>query len=150
MNGPGKGDSYKRGSYYKHPEWAKDTSQAYYQGFRLKIVWPLTKIAIMVTLLQTLRLVAGLSLPVSVGICFAVVWFYQDVVAFMMGYKRMASMDAMCFISSSKAHVNYMCVTCYDQPLSRETILHNFNKMLKLLPKFQYVVEECCGDYYYR
>jgi len=43
-----------------------------------------------------------------------------------------------------------MSVTCYDEPLDQKVIYHNLEKVLKLLPKFSYCVEECFGDYYYK
>ena len=66
-----------------------------------------------------------------------------------MGYKRMPSMDAQCFISSSKSHVNFMTANAYDKDLSWDTFMLNIGKLLKVCPKISYRVVECAGDYYY-
>ena len=81
---------------------------------------------------------------------FVALFYYQVVVAYFMGYERMKSMDAQCFVSSSKSHLNFMSVNAYDKDLTIETFLYNIDRLIKVCPKISYKVVECGGDYYYQ
>lgn len=83
---------YTRGMYYKHPSWSKDMDVAYYQGFTLKVAWPLIKLAVM-TLLY-LGLNQWYSNQICILILLLIIWFYQDVVALFSERIRMSSMDS--------------------------------------------------------
>ena len=54
----------------------------------------------------------------------------------------------MCFLSNTKAHVNYINISTYDNE-TEEAAVRNFTKLFKLMPKFQYKIKEIAGDYYY-
>ena len=140
---------YKRGMYYRHPEWSKDKSQAYFKGTRMQVVWPLVKMAILIVLYLILSKFLEFSFWKCILVLFVVIFYYQELVARIMGYKRMPSMDAQCFISSSKSHVNFMSVSAYDKDLSWDIFMHNIEKVLATMPKISYKVVECAGDYYY-
>lgn len=60
----------------------------------------------------------------------------------------MPPMDQMCFLSNTKAHVNYINISLYDNE-TEEAAVRNFKKLFELMPKFQYKVKEIAGDYYY-
>ena len=57
-------------------------------------------------------------------------------------------MDASCFLSNTKAHVNYINCSLYDNE-TEEAAVRNFKKLFKLMPKFRYKIKEIAGDYYY-
>lgn len=102
---------YTRGMYRMPEPWSKDTSQAYYKGTTTQVVWPLVKLFCLASIFFLLQFVLEVSTSLSCFACFIVIWFYQDVVAKIMGLKRMAALDAQCFVSSSKSHVNMLSVS---------------------------------------
>ena len=61
---------------------------------------------------------------------------------------KMGPMDHQCYLSSTKAHVNYMNVSQQDVECG-DGALKNFTKLFKKMPKLRYKVKEICGDYYY-
>ena len=78
-----------------------------------------------------------------------VLCFYQDIVALIVPNTiRIGAMDHQCFLSSTKAHVNYMNFALQDKPCE-EAALKNFEKLFEKMPKLTYKVKEICGDYYY-
>ena len=101
-----------RGFFTEDLSWAKDKTFAYFQGTTLKIVWPTVKIIILIIIFLISNLVIGLSNYVSLFLCLLAVLFYQDVVAMLVPNTiKMGAMDHQCFLSSTKAHVNYMNVS---------------------------------------
>ena len=116
----------------------------------IQIVWPLIKLSCMTVLYQVLKQVIELSFWPNMLICFLVIWFYQDVVAKVNGLKRMSSMDAQCFVSSSKSHVNFISVCAYDRSLNWDILMFNIDRLIKYQQKMSYKVVECGGDYYYK
>ena len=57
-------------------------------------------------------------------------------------------MDHQCFLSSTKAHVNYMNMCIQSKPCE-EAAYRNFKKLFKIMPKLTFKVKEIAGDYYY-
>ena len=138
-----------RGFYAEDLSWAKDKSFAYFQGTTLKIFWPAVKIIALVLLFLVSRIILGLSTNLSIVVCLLIVIFYQDVVAMIVPNTiKMGPMDQMCFLSSTKAHVNYMNVSLQDVD-SQDAGRKNFMKLAKKMPKLRYKIKEICGDYYY-
>lgn len=81
--------------------------------------------------------------------CVFVTLAYQRVVAFVLPNTiAMPSMDQQTFISTGKAHVNYMNCSTYDS-LNPEAFFRKFEDIFKTMPKFQYKIKEVAGDYYY-
>lgn len=75
--------------------------------------------------------------------------FYQDVVALIVPNTiKMPPMDQQCFLSSTKAHVNYMNVSVQDKP-TKEAAFTKWSTCIDKYPKMAYKVKEICGDYYY-
>ena len=78
-----------------------------------------------------------------------IILFYQDVVAIIVPNTiKMPAMDTQCFLSNTKANVNYMNLCVHDFP-SKKASIEKFSKMIDLYPKLMYKVKIICGDYYY-
>lgn len=115
----------------------------------LKVFWPTIKTFTIILIFVILRLPFGLPALSSIGICLLIVYFYQDVVALIIPNTiKMPPLDQQCFLSSTKAHVNYMNVTVQDKPTTK-CAEAKWAEMLDLYPKMRYKVKEICGDYYY-
>ena len=138
-----------RGFYTEDLSWAKDKSFAYFQGSTLKIFWPTVKTIAIVLFFLICVMIFGLSTNMSFVVCFIIVYFYQNVVAMVIPNTiKMGAMDHMCYLSSTKAHVNYMNVSLQDKD-SRDAGLQNFRRLCTKMPKLRYKIKVICGDYYY-
>lgn len=75
--------------------------------------------------------------------------FYQDVVAMIVPNTiKMSPMDHQCFLSNTKAHVNYYNCSLQDFPCKASA--HSaFTDAAKRYPKMRYKIKEIFGDYYY-
>ena len=136
--------------YYEHPNWSKDKSKAYYQGFDMKIKWPAIKYTILISLYLSCRFLGGLDHIYCFCAILVLTLYYQNVIAKCIGAVRIPSMDAMTFLSSAKSHVNYMNATFYDAEINLATAKLNLYKVAKFMPKCSYKMVECCGEYYYK
>jgi hypothetical protein len=138
-----------RGFYLQDTKWSKDKDVAYFQGTNLKVVWPCVKIFSLLAIFAMLKIALGLSTLHSVGICFCIIMFYQDVVCLILPNTiKMPAMDQQCFLSSTKAHVNYMNVSVQDKS-TKQAAFDKWSSCIDTYPKMSYKVKEICGDYYY-
>lgn len=136
-----------RGFYKESCEWTKDHSVAHFQGFKNKVVYPVIKICLLVCFYFAFRLY--FSVKLSVLLCLCVIAFYQDFVAMVVPNTiRMPAMDHQCFLSNTKAHVNYANVS-YNDAAWDEEIPKKFIKVIEMFPKMRYKIKIIFGDYYY-
>jgi hypothetical protein len=139
------------GFYKETPEWTTDTEREYFSGTRLNIVWPLVKITLISLVFGVLTLGLSFGIPASIGICFLIVSFYQDLVCLIVPNTiRMSPMDQQCFLNGPNAHVNYMNVSILSMSNIREMSKQAYLKAMKIHPKLRYQVKEIAGDYYYQ
>ena len=114
----------------------------------MKIVFPCIKGGWLLTLFISC-LIFELPLYLNLLLCLLALCFYQNIVALIIPNTiKMGPLDHHCFLSSSKAHVNYMNMQLQDKPCE-ETAIRNFRKLLSLYPKMTYKIKEIAGDYYY-
>jgi len=82
---------YTPGKYYKVPTWSNDKSTQYYQGAKLRYVYPAAKI--ISVLLFGLLLAQLISAKISLIICLTIVLTYQQIIARCMGFVAIPIMD---------------------------------------------------------
>ena len=80
---------------------------------------------------------------------FALILGYPYVVALLFGYKTMPPMDQCCFVSSSKANVNFCSVSFFEGNFDEEWLKGKFAEMVSRLPKLRYRPVMLGGDLYY-
>jgi hypothetical protein len=136
--------------YFQKPEWSKDDRQTYYTGFEMKVVWPLVRLAALISIFGVVHVLAEQSLSMSIGICLFITLTYQHVIALIMGYTVIPGMDAATFTSNNKINTNVMNVAYYDCPPDSEVVEFNVRKLMKNIPKFTYKITELFGEYYYQ
>ena len=141
---------YVRGMYCTHPEWSKDTTNAYYQGVEMKLYWPLFRWIVLIVYFLTLKFGLELTNGITVLWCLILMISYQKVIAKIMGFHVVPSMDAATLLSSAKCHVNFVNVVHYDRPLTEDVIRFNVGKLMKFMPKFTQHFVEFGGEYYYK
>ena len=74
----------------------------------MKVAWPVAKTVIVMVLFLVCHFTIEISITLSVLICMAATMFYQDVIAMIIPNTiKMSPMDHQCFLSNTKAHVNY-------------------------------------------
>ena len=72
---------------------------------------------LLISLYLVEHFIFGLSGGLSVLGCLMALCFYQDIVALVVpNTVKMGAMDHQCFLSSTKAHVNYMNMQLQDKP----------------------------------
>ena len=142
---------YVRGMYYNHPSWSKDTTNAYYQGVEMKFYWPLFRWIMLITFFISLKFgIYKLSTGHSILWCLILCLSYQKVIAKIMGFHVVPSMDAATLLSSAKCHVNFVNVVHYDKMVPDEVIQFNFGKLMMFMPKMTQHFVEFGGEYYYK
>jgi len=72
------------------------------------------------------------------------------VIAKIMGFHVVPSIDAATLLSSAKCHVNFINVVHYDNFVTREVFEFNFRKLMKFIPNMTQHFVEFGGDYYYK
>ena len=101
---------YVRGMYCTHPAWSKDTSNAYYQGVEMKVYWPLFRCLVLILFFLLMKFAFALSTALSLLWCLILMISYQKVIAKIMGFHVVPSMDAATLLSSAKCNVNFVNV----------------------------------------
>ena len=92
--------------------WSNDKTVCYYQGWRMKFIYPLGK-ALLLGMFGV-YLAAETSMQIAGAVCLLIAVYYQNVVASVLGYAVIPSMDYTCFLGGSKSVVNFMNCTYYD------------------------------------
>ena len=141
---------YVRGMYCTHPAWSKDTTNAYYQGVEMKFYWPLFRWIVLILFFLLMKFGVGLSLGFSFLCCLILIISYQKVIALIMGFHVVPSMDAATLLSSAKCHVNFVNVVHYDKMVPDEALRFNITKIMKFMPKMTQHFVEFGGEYYYK
>jgi hypothetical protein len=67
--------------------------------------------------------------------CLILIISYQKVIAKIMGFHVVPSMDAATLLSSAKSHVNFVNVVHYDKLVPDEVIRFNMRKIMMFMPK---------------
>ena len=130
-------------------KWSKDTSPIHFEGFHNKVVWPLIKLIIMITIYFAATNIFGLYWAYSIILCMFVLLTYQHLVALVHPNTIvMSAMDHQTFITNDNSIVNFMnCSQYYED--SEEAVCGAFRRGIHRYPKFRYRIKEIAGDYYY-
>ena len=75
--------------------------------------------------------------------------YYQNVVASVLGYAVIPSMDYTCFLGGSKSVVNFMNCTYYDTGCNPDVVKSKIKWAAQFHPKLRYKIVEVAGDFYY-
>jgi hypothetical protein len=131
-------------------KWTKDKTKNHFEGVWMKVIWPIIKIASLITIFMIFKYVAEISTLYSVLVCVTITLSYQHVIA--MKYKDvfvMPAMDHQSYISSPNSFVNYMNLQQYIG-YDEDAVIGMFKKYITdKQPKFRYKIKEIAGDYYY-
>ena len=93
---------------------SEDRDAEYFPGSMNKVGWPLIKSTVLILIFIALK--QHLSFPVTILICLAVIAFYQDIVAIMIGRIRVPAADNGTFLCSPPTHLNIMSSAEQDEP----------------------------------
>jgi hypothetical protein len=127
----------ERGCFYKKENWSEDKTYKYFQGPIDKVLWPLTKLLLLI-FLQVYLYKHDVSPAVMVIAALFIQLTYQHVVATLFGFNVMPAMDQACFISSSKSNINYCSATLIDGNFTTDNLEEfYYQNLLKRFPKMQ-------------
>lgn len=114
-----------------------------------KVVWSVLKLFVLIGFWTYLSQ-NGVSTSLKVLSSLAFILVYPYFVALVFGLKVMPAMDQACFISTSKAHVNYMSVNFAEGNFDHEAYVKLARtKYIKKHAKFRSKVVMKFGDLYY-
>jgi len=136
-----------KGFYLIDKSWSRDKSFAYYQGFKLKVMWPVVKSVLIVSLYF---LLANWLEPLASGlVSFLSIVLYPRIIALVVpNTVAVPAMDQQCFLSNTKSHCNYVNCSLQDNDCA-DAAREKFTMLIKKHPKLRYKVKEIAGDYYY-
>ena len=112
--------------------------------------WPLFKYFVLFVFYYTLNFVFNIEHKYCILSMIMFVSYYQDVVAAIFGLSAIPAMDQGCFLSSSKANVNFGNCTMFERHITREELQYCCRRIAKDQPKCRYRIECVYGDYYYK
>jgi len=116
----------------------------------MKFYWPLFRWIVLILFFLLLKFVIDLSIGLTVLWCLILIISYQKVIAKIMGFHVVPSMDAATLLSSAKSHVNFVNVVHYDKVVTDDVIRFNMKKLMMFMPKMTQHFVEFGGEYYYK